>query len=107
MRLLVTGKETEGAFALVGSGGTADEPIGFHYHKEAHDVFLCIKGTMNVWANDQARELGPGDFASVPPVSFFFSLCGVGDIEWPWKRGFWIWGFVASWDLISRFSYYY
>lgn len=69
LRLLVTGKETEGAFAVVGAGGTFDRPIGFHYHREAHDVFLCIKGTMNVWANDQAREMSPGDFASVPPVS--------------------------------------
>lgn len=69
MRLLVTGNETDNAFAVVGTGGTNDKPIGFHYHKEAHDVFLCLKGTSNVWANDEARSLGPGDFASVPPVS--------------------------------------
>jgi quercetin dioxygenase-like cupin family protein len=68
MRLLVTGKETDNAFAVVGTGGTFDKPIGFHYHKEAHDVFLCLKGKINVWANDTARSLGPGDFASVPPV---------------------------------------
>lgn len=67
MRLLVTGKETDNAFAVVGTGGTFDKPIGFHYHKEAHDVFLCLKGKINVWANDTARSLGPGDFASVPP----------------------------------------
>ncbi|KUJ15465.1 RmlC-like cupin [Mollisia scopiformis] len=67
MRLLVTGKETDNAFAVVGTGGTYDKPIGFHYHREAHDVFLCLKGKINVWANDQARSLGPGDFASVPP----------------------------------------
>jgi quercetin dioxygenase-like cupin family protein len=68
MRLLVTGKETDNDFAVVGTGGTFDKPIGFHFHKEAHDVFLCIKGKINVWANDQARSLSPGDFASVPPV---------------------------------------
>ncbi|KAK6612312.1 cupin domain-containing protein [Botrytis cinerea] len=67
MRLLVTGNETNNAFAVVGTGGTKDNPIGFHYHKEAHDVFLCLKGTLNVWANDEARSMGPGDFASVPP----------------------------------------
>lgn len=67
-RLLVTGKETENAFAIVGSGGTASAPIGFHKHREAHDVFLCVKGQCNVWANDQCRTLNPGDFASVPPV---------------------------------------
>ena len=68
MRLLVTGKETDNAFAVVGTGGTSDKPIGFHYHREAHDVFLCVKGRMNIWANDSARTLFPGDFASVPPV---------------------------------------
>jgi hypothetical protein len=69
MRLLVTGNETNNAFAVVGTGGTYDNPIGFHYHNEAHDVFLCLKGSLTIWANDKARSLGPGDFASVPPVS--------------------------------------
>jgi len=68
MRLLVTGKETEGAFALVGTGGSQGGPIGFHFHREAHDVFLTLKGSINVWCNDQCRTMGPGDFASVPPV---------------------------------------
>jgi quercetin dioxygenase-like cupin family protein len=66
-RLLVTGKESDDAFAVVGSGGSHSPPIGFHYHNDAHDVFLCIKGTVNVWAGDQARTMSPGDFASVPP----------------------------------------
>jgi quercetin dioxygenase-like cupin family protein len=66
-RLLVTGKETSNAFAIVGSGGTHSAPIGFHFHRETHDVFLCLKGTVNVWAGDQARTMTPGDFASVPP----------------------------------------
>lgn len=66
-RLLVTGKETNNAFAVVGSGGTHSAPIGFHFHRETHDVFLCLKGAVNVWAGDQARTMTPGDFASVPP----------------------------------------
>lgn len=70
MRLLVTGKETDNAFAVVSTGGQKDKPIGFHYHREAHDVFLCLKGELNIWANDKARTLGPGDFASVPPVCY-------------------------------------
>jgi quercetin dioxygenase-like cupin family protein len=52
MRLLVTGNETNNAFAVVGTVGAFDKPIGFHYHNEAHDVFLCLEGTLNVWAND-------------------------------------------------------
>lgn len=67
-RLLVTGEETEDAFAIVGSGGSQGDPIGFHYHHEAHDVFLCLQGNVNVWANDQCRTMSAGDFASVPPV---------------------------------------
>lgn len=67
-RLLVTGKETEGAFAVVGSGGSLSPPIGFHFHREAHDVFLCLKGSVNVWAGDTCRTMLPGDLASVPPV---------------------------------------
>ncbi|KEF58625.1 uncharacterized protein A1O9_06551 [Exophiala aquamarina CBS 119918] len=66
-RLLVTGKESDNAFAIVGTGGAQGDPIGFHYHREAHDVFLCLKGSVNVWAGDQCRTLGPGDLASVPP----------------------------------------
>ena len=68
-RLLVTGKETDNAFAVVGSGGSQSDPIGFHWHREAHDVFLCLKGNVNVWAGDQCRTMSESDFASVPPVS--------------------------------------
>lgn len=68
-RLLVTGKETQDAFAVVGSAGSQGDPIGFHYHREAHDVFLCLKGAINIWAGEKCRTMSPGDFASVPPVS--------------------------------------
>ncbi|KAK4554089.1 hypothetical protein LTR86_008930 [Recurvomyces mirabilis] len=66
-RLLVTGKESDNAFAIVASGGSQSDPIGFHYHQEAHDVFLCLAGEVNVWAGDQCRTMTAGDFASVPP----------------------------------------
>lgn len=67
-RLLVTGKESDDAFAIVSSGGSQSDPVGFHYHREAHDVFLCLQGNVNIWANDECRTLSSGDFASVPPV---------------------------------------
>lgn len=73
-RLLVTGKETDNAFAVVGTGGTAADPIGFHYHRETHDVFLCLKGQVNVWAGEKCRTMSAGDFASVPPVSVYCTL---------------------------------
>jgi hypothetical protein len=48
MRLLDTGNETNNALAVVSTGGTYDNPIGLHYHNEAHDVFLCLKGSLTV-----------------------------------------------------------
>ncbi|CAJ2512195.1 Uu.00g052100.m01.CDS01 [Anthostomella pinea] len=66
-RLLITGKETEDAFCVVASGGSQGDPIGFHYHREAHDVFLCLQGNINVWAGEKCRTMGAGDFASLPP----------------------------------------
>lgn len=66
-RLLVTGRETDNAFAVLGQGGIGNDPIGFHYHRDAHDIFLVVKGKINVWAGDQCRTLEPGDYASVPP----------------------------------------
>ncbi|KAH7267751.1 RmlC-like cupin domain-containing protein [Fusarium redolens] len=68
VRVMVTAKETNNTFGLVTSGGSEGSPIGFHYHKDAHDIFLCTKGQMNVWANDQGRTLDPGDMASAPPT---------------------------------------
>ncbi|KAB8199461.1 RmlC-like cupin domain-containing protein [Aspergillus parasiticus] len=77
MRLLVTGKVSDGAIALVSTGGSGGDPIGFHYHREAHDVFLCLKGRVTIWADDQARTMGPGDFASVPPgVTHQYQILG-------------------------------
>lgn len=67
-RLLVTGKESDNAFAIVSSGGSQSDPIGFHYHRETHDVFLCLQGSINVWAGEKCRTMTSGDFASVPPV---------------------------------------
>lgn len=56
-RLLSTGKETDDAFAVVGSGGGESDPIGFHYHRESHDVFLFLQGAFNVWAVEKCRTM--------------------------------------------------
>jgi hypothetical protein len=37
-------------------------------NREAHDVFICTKGSLQVWAGEKSRVLYPGDVASVPPV---------------------------------------
>ena len=70
MRLLVTGEASSSAFGIVSTEGKADRPIGYHYHDSAHDIFICLKGRVAVWAQTrngehirQARVLEPGDFA--------------------------------------------
>lgn len=69
MRHLVTGKDTDNAFACVGSGGIPSDPVPFHYHARMRHDFLCVKGQVKVWLNKECRVLNPGDYASVAPVS--------------------------------------
>jgi mannose-6-phosphate isomerase-like protein (cupin superfamily) len=69
VRILASAKETDELMSVFRLDGVAADPVGFHYHKFAHDIFLCIKGQVKVWFGDQCRLLLPGDFASVPPVS--------------------------------------
>lgn len=69
IRVLASAKETEGAMNVFHMDGVLGDPVGFHHHEEAHDIFICTKGYMKVWAGDQCRLLGPGDMCSVPPVS--------------------------------------
>lgn len=38
-----------------------------HRHGEAHDVFYCERGAIQVWFDGESRILHPGDAASVPP----------------------------------------
>ncbi|KAF5641696.1 quercetin 2 3-dioxygenase [Fusarium tjaetaba] len=67
-RFLLTGKETDGKFTILTSGGQAfPAPVPSHYHKHTHHDFLCIRGQLKVWLNDQCRILSPGDYASVAP----------------------------------------
>lgn len=67
VRILASAKETEGLMSVFAMDGAIADAPGFHYHNEAHDVFLCTKGRMKLWFGDQCRILGPGDFAYVPP----------------------------------------
>jgi mannose-6-phosphate isomerase-like protein (cupin superfamily) len=60
--------------AVFQSGAVLSDAPGFHYHNHAHDVFLVTKGYLKLWNGDKCRIMGPGDFAYVPPVRFFFLL---------------------------------
>ncbi|KAL2818408.1 RmlC-like cupin domain-containing protein [Aspergillus cavernicola] len=66
-RILASSKQTNGLMAVFQSGGVLSDAPGFHYHNQAHDVFLVTKGSLKLWNGDKCRLLGPGDFAYVPP----------------------------------------
>lgn len=68
-RILASAKQGTGKISVFQSGAVISDAPGFHYHNEAHDVFLVKKGFCKVYAGDKCRILGPGDFAYVPPVS--------------------------------------
>jgi mannose-6-phosphate isomerase-like protein (cupin superfamily) len=68
-RILASSKQTEGGIAVFSSGAVLSDAPGFHWHAEAHDVFLVTKGFLRLWNGDKGKVLGPGDFAYVPPVS--------------------------------------
>jgi quercetin dioxygenase-like cupin family protein len=45
-----------------------------HRHRELHDMFYVLEGTLTVDVDGERRELGPGSFACVPPgVAHTFS----------------------------------
>lgn len=67
IRILASAKETDGLISVFGYDGVTGDAPGFHYHNEAHDVFLCTRGRMKLWAGNRCRILSPGDFAYVPP----------------------------------------
>lgn len=68
-RILASSKQTDGGIAVFSSGAALSDAPGFHWHQEAHDVFLVTKGFLKLWNGDKCRIMGPGDFAYVPPVS--------------------------------------
>lgn len=65
----VGGDETGGEFALIRTSSTqVEEPVTpMHSHENEQDVFMCLRGRLQVWADGESRMLYPGDFASVPP----------------------------------------
>ena len=66
-RMLASSKQTNGSMAIFTSGSVLADAPGFHWHEEAHDVFLVTKGFLKLWSGERCRILGPGDFAYVPP----------------------------------------
>jgi len=66
-RILASSGQTQGGIAVFSSGAVLSDAPGFHWHAEAHDIFLVTKGYLRLWNGDKCKVLGPGDFAYVPP----------------------------------------
>lgn len=67
-RILASSKQTSGGIAVFTSGAVLSDAPGFHWHAEAHDVFLVTKGFLKLYNGDKCRIMGPGDFAYIPPT---------------------------------------
>jgi quercetin dioxygenase-like cupin family protein len=63
-----TGQHTEGSFFLAEStlapGFPGPPP---HRHRELHDMFYVLEGTLTLRLDDRTIEAGAGSFACVPP----------------------------------------
>ncbi|MEA2180450.1 MAG: hypothetical protein QOG77_3747 [Solirubrobacteraceae bacterium] len=63
-----TGEQTGGSFFLSEStlapGFTGPAP---HRHRELHDMFYVLEGTLTLRLDDRTIEAGPGTFVGVPP----------------------------------------
>src|ERR1700748_1092589 len=67
-RALVGAEESSGAMSVMAlDGPRAERPIPLHYHDLEHEFFFCLRGALQLWADDESRVLAPGDFAYIPP----------------------------------------
>ena len=67
LRKFKHGSLTGGRFDfMVGSIGYLQGPP-LHVHDDQDDTFFVLDGVLTVQVGDKLYELGPGDFASVPP----------------------------------------
>jgi quercetin 2,3-dioxygenase len=66
-RALVGAEESGGAMSVMSlDGPRADRPIPLHYHDDEQEFFYCLRGAIQLWADDESRVLAPGDFGYVP-----------------------------------------
>jgi quercetin dioxygenase-like cupin family protein len=67
-RALVGSEESAGAMSVMSlDGPRADRPIPLHYHDQEYEFFYCLRGAIQLWADDESRVLAPGDFGFIPP----------------------------------------
>ncbi|KAI1340737.1 RmlC-like cupin [Xylariaceae sp. FL0016] len=96
-RILASAAQTAGKISVFQSGAVLSDAPGFHYHEQAHDVFLVTKGFLKLWNGDKCRIMGPGDFAYVPP-----KIIHNPELLGPHTETF---GLVAPGDWVDFFRY--
>jgi quercetin dioxygenase-like cupin family protein len=81
--LKATSEDTGGSFFLSESTiepGFPGPPL--HRHRELHDMFYVLEGTLTMDVDGERRELGPGSFACVPPgIAHTFSNPSAGPVR--------------------------
>jgi quercetin dioxygenase-like cupin family protein len=68
LAIKATSADTGGTFFLSETtlpAGMAGPPL--HRHRELHDMFYVLEGTLTFLLGDEARPLGAGSFVCVPP----------------------------------------
>ncbi|KAI0477173.1 RmlC-like cupin domain-containing protein [Xylariaceae sp. FL0804] len=96
-RILASAEQTGGKISVFQSGAVLSDAPGFHYHNEAHDVFLVTQGFLKLYNGDRCQILGPGDFAYVPP-----KIIHNPELLGPHTETF---GLVAPGDWVDFFRY--
>ena len=107
IRTLAGVEQTAGGFGAVMCECPLDrQPIPMHWHEREHDTWFVTRGKLQVWANDAARVLSPGDFAyvrprdthsyqSVAPRTRFFGIVAPGGWEQFFADAGEVWGMAG------------
>ncbi|HVM35467.1 MAG TPA: quercetin 2,3-dioxygenase [Actinomycetota bacterium] len=67
MSLKATGADTEGRFAQLLATDPRGTAAPLHLHEEASETFYVVDGEVTLFVGDDEIDLGPGEFALVPP----------------------------------------
>jgi quercetin dioxygenase-like cupin family protein len=65
-RVLVDGRESAGAVAVVETEGRRGDMPPLHVHEREDEVFYVLEGRFSVHVPGESRELGPGEAAFAP-----------------------------------------
>jgi quercetin dioxygenase-like cupin family protein len=65
-RVLVSGHDTAGTFAVLDTQATRGHASPMHVHRDACETFVVLEGTLRIVVDGQAHEAGPGSAVVLP-----------------------------------------